>query len=253
MSESVVLCEGYHDRAFWDGWLTHLGCSGEGFKPDTRGYPASDPWGDRVLRGQFAYVSKTGSFLRIVPCQGKGNILPRARVRLDERKLKALTRLVINVDVDVSAGSPAAGTTGLRQQDVLHQVQLIDPSATLNPDNEIEVDGGATKVALVRWETSEPPTPGLPDEQTLERLVSAAIISAYPARASAVHSWLASRPQAATPGPKEHAWSYMAGWYAEYGCDAFYSNLWEDPNIVRELEARLRGSGAWQIAERLAS
>lgn len=21
MSESVILCEGFHDRAFWDGWL----------------------------------------------------------------------------------------------------------------------------------------------------------------------------------------------------------------------------------------
>lgn len=26
MSESVIYCEGYHDRAFWMGWLGHLGC-----------------------------------------------------------------------------------------------------------------------------------------------------------------------------------------------------------------------------------
>ena len=26
MSESVILCEGYTDRAFWKGWLTRLEC-----------------------------------------------------------------------------------------------------------------------------------------------------------------------------------------------------------------------------------
>lgn len=46
MSESVILCEGFHDRAFWDGWLTHLGCNSDGFRPGTPGYPALDPWGD---------------------------------------------------------------------------------------------------------------------------------------------------------------------------------------------------------------
>ena len=164
-----------------------------------------------------------------------------------------LTRLVINVDVDVIAGSPAPGPTGLRQQDVLSQVQQIDTTAVLNADGDIEVDGGATKVALVRWETADPPGAGLPDEQTLERLVSAAIIAAYPPRAQAVSDWLTSRPQAAATGPKEHAWSYMAGWYAEQGCEAFYAGIWSDGNIANELELRLRGSGAWQIAERMAS
>lgn len=25
MSESVILCEGFHDRSFWDGWLSRPG------------------------------------------------------------------------------------------------------------------------------------------------------------------------------------------------------------------------------------
>jgi hypothetical protein len=52
--------------------------------------------------------------------------------------------------------------------------------------------------------------------------------------------------------PKEHAWSYMAGWYADHGCEACYSNLWNDPRVVGELESRLRASGAWQMAESMA-
>jgi hypothetical protein len=162
-------------------------------------------------------------------------------------------RLVVNVDVDTSATGSAQASTGLRRQDVLREVQQLDSSAVINADGEIEVDGGATKVSLVRWEASDPPAPGLPDQQTLERLVSAALAEAYPARATSVQQWLDSRHAPPAPDPKEHAWSYMAGWYAESGCEAFYSKLWHDPGVVAALEARLRSSGAWQLATTLAS
>ena len=86
----------------------------------------------------------------------------------------------------------------------------------------------------------------------LERLACAALAAAYPARAAPVHNWLNARPAPPGVDPKEHAWSYMAGWYAEHGCEAFYSNLWNDPRVVAELDTRLRSSGAWQIAATLA-
>jgi hypothetical protein len=253
MSESVILCEGFHDRAFWDGWLTSLGCDSGGFKPETPGYPARDPWNDPVKGGgQYAYGTKSGSFVRVRPCGGKSKVLQEARIRLTQRTTKLLLRLVINVDVDTNVAGAVSGPTGLRQQDLLQKVQLVDPAASVNADGEIEVDGGATKISLVRWEVSDPPAPGLPNQQTLERLVSAALAAAYPARATAVQNWLNARPVPPPVDPKEHAWSYMAGWYAEYGCDAFYSNLWNDPKVAAELEARLRSSGAWQIATALA-
>src|SRR5258708_3800323 len=129
MSESVILCEGFHDRAFWDGWLTVLGCNSDGFKPGTPGYPALDPWGDPVRQGQFAYRSKSGRFVRVRPCNGKSNVLQEARIRLTRRTTRQLLRLVINVDVDTSTAGMAPGSTGLRQQDVFRQVQQIDPSA----------------------------------------------------------------------------------------------------------------------------
>jgi hypothetical protein len=252
VSESLILCEGFHDRAFWDGWLAYLGCNSVGFKPGTPGYPALDPWGDKVGGGQFAYRSKSGAFVRVRSCNAKANVLRAARIRLNERTTKALLRLVINVDVDTGAAGMATGPTGLRRQDVLHQVQQIDPSAAMNVNGDIQVDGGVTIVSLVRWAASDPSGPGLPAQQTLERLASAALVAAYPTRAVAVQSWLDGRPDPPGPDPKEHAWSYMAGWYAEQGCEAFYTNLWNEAQVAAELEARLRASGAWQIAAGLA-
>jgi hypothetical protein len=74
-----------------------------------------------------------------------------------------------------------------------------------------------------------------------------------PPAAVSFMNWLDARPGPPPAGPKEHAWSYMAGWHAEHGCEDFYSNLWRDAAIVRELESRLRSSGAWQLAQAMAS
>jgi hypothetical protein len=51
---------------------------------------------------------------------------------------------------------------------------------------------------------------------------------------------------------KEFAWSHMAGWYAQRGCENFYQAIWEDGATASELEKRLRASGAWGIAQELA-
>jgi hypothetical protein len=254
MSESIVLCEGYHDRAFWAGWLRYHGCTDPGAPPPGghRRAVVRDPWNDKVQAGQYAYRSASGHFLRVVPCGGKQHLLPTARDRLDNRFRKRLIRLVVCVDPDTSASGAGAGT-GLKHQDVERHIrQYIDAAAQVNAADEIEVDGGQTRVSLVRWEVADPSHPALPDQQALERLVCSAIIAAYPARAQAVSQWLASRPTPPPIDPKEHAWSYMAGWYAEHGCESFYSNLWTDPRIVAELQTRLRASGAWQIVAAMA-
>jgi hypothetical protein len=256
MSESVILCEGYHDRAFWAGWLLHLGCTDPGLPTPghSRRSRILDPWNDPVTGGQFAYHSKSNRFLRVQPCGGKNGILPAAlrRLRLAHSGARALEQLILNIDPDIPAGGSGTGLTGLRQQDVLRQVQQLDPGASLKANGHIEIDGGAATVALIRWETNDPPAPGLPDQQKLERLVCAALAAAYPQRAKSVQDWLAARANPPLPDPKEHAWSYMAGWYAGHGCEDFYTNLWRDAKLASELEARLRSSGAWQIAETLA-
>lgn len=255
MSESVIYCEGYHDRAFWAGWLTHLGCVDPGIPPPGRTGRVNvfDPWNTKVAGGQYAYHSQSGQFIRVVPCHGKTKILPQVRNRLQQRSTKPFLRLVINIDSDMTASGGRTAPSGLQRPDVEQVIRTFDPAATVNAANEIELDGGASAVSLVRWEVSDPPAPGLPDQQTLERLASAAMAAAYPARAVAVQSWLDARPTPPSPDPKEHAWSYMTGWNADHGCEAFYSNLWKDPRVVTELDARLRSSGAWQIAATLAS
>jgi hypothetical protein len=152
---------------------------------------------------------------------------------------------------DVVAGGTGAGTTGLRLQDVEAMARALDPSATQDADGNIDL--GGTKVSLIRWEASDPVVDGLPNQQTLERLVCAALIAAYPQRGMGVQAWLDSRHQPPPMGVKEYAWSYMAGWYAEHGCEDFYAHLWRDSRVVGELETRLRASGAWQVVADLAS
>src|SRR5439155_16347810 len=110
----------------------------------------------------------------------KTKVRPAARIRLGQRQSKALLRLVINIDSDVTASGVRMGASGLQRNDVEQFVRTFDPLAAINADGEIELDGGATKVSLVRWEVTDPPAPGLPDQQSLERLVSAALAAAFP-------------------------------------------------------------------------
>ena len=251
MSESVILCEGYHDRAFWQGWLMHLGCVDPGAPRTGKSErsPVLDDVGIPVTRGQYGFRSRSDAFVRLVPCHGKANVLPQMRARLKRRqKSPELTRLVISVDPDVEVGADDA-TTGLRKQDVLAMVQSLDPSAH-EADGDVAI--GETRVSLVRWEADDEPGAGVPSQQTLERLVSAALVAAYPARGEAVQEWLKARPEPPPATVKEYAWSHMAGWYAHSGCERFYSGLWEDASVAKQLEDRLRRSGAWRVAESLA-
>src|SRR5262249_29397571 len=129
MSESVIYCEGYHDRAFWMGWLVNLGCVDPGFPPPGRTgrLPIYDPLSTLVSGGQYAYHSRSGRFLRVVPCHGKSRILPAVRIRLGQRNSKALLRLVISIDSDVTASGGRTGPSGLQQPDVEQVVRTFDP------------------------------------------------------------------------------------------------------------------------------
>lgn len=250
MSESVILCEGYHDRAFWAGWLTHLGCSDPGERPDGTGrVPVSDPWNEPVKGGQFAFRSRTAQFLRVVPCGGKDNLRRTAGLRLKARQNKELARLVLCVDSDRAADSPEPASQPWNRSALaawLKQFGTVDE----NGNGDLVLDGG-TIVSAVCWEAGDPTTAGLPAQQCLERLVCAALVAAYPKRGPAVSNWLDSRPEAPVAGPKEFAWSHLAGWYAEYGSETFFRKLWLNDRAVAELQPRLIACGAWQVAEAL--
>lgn len=249
-AESVILCEGYHDRAFWAGWLEHLKCTDPG-AATAPGMPRAkipDPFGDPVAGGQFAFLTRTRQFMRIRPCGGRTNIVREAKLRITQHATKPLQYLLVNLDCDANADGTPANTAVMRLRDfhaALRQanLQIEDKGA------DFLLVNGEIQVSLIRWDASDPPTPQLPNQQTLERLVSAAITAAYPDRGTAIATWLASRQNPPAAGPKEFAWSHMAGWYSEHGCDDFYRNVWRDQQTAAELEKRLRANGAWQIVE----
>ena len=95
--ESVVLCEGYHDRAFWAGLLlSRCGCV-----KSTR-----DPFGETVQgAGQYGFCTLSGQFARVVPAGGDADrVLQAGRTRLGRRRSKPLRRLVLCIDDDTLGG-----------------------------------------------------------------------------------------------------------------------------------------------------
>ena len=116
-----------------------------------------------------------------------------------------------------------------------------------------EIDEGRTQIALVIWKTDDPKeSVGISNQQDLERLISASIVSVYPERAEYVQNWLDGRPHPPEHSSKEVAMSYMAGWYAkDHSGDDFYRAVWDDPKIVEALKIQLTNFGAWQIVEDL--
>lgn len=216
--ESVILCEGFHDRAFWKGCLKHLGCQDLPGRP-----PFYDPFGKRVTPGHFVFLSTSGAFLRLQSCGGDKAVLGRLEDRLVERTTNTESR-----------------------------VAKAAPAWTTNADADLALDGGATLVSTIFWSAADPVSPELPGKQTLERLVCAALCAAHPGRGATITTWLASRAPRPPESTKEHAWSHMAGWYAEAGCDEFYQAVWRDALVVAELESRLRANGSWDAMMAIA-
>lgn len=261
MRESIILCEGYHDRAFWAGWLDHLGCTDRGRSQSKIARVAVyDPWGRKVAGGQFGFYSKTGKFVRIIPCHGDSRAVGRKARELlgDERQRirqgasePRLARLVFSVDPDVDSEDTSA-RTGFRQRDLHALVEEIDPEVVQTESGDLAMFNVAIVVSLIRWEAEREMVANLPTQQTLERLVCAALVAAYPDRGPAVKKWLDSRPDGPPPGPKEFAWSHMAGWYADAGCEGFYRAIWGRDQVVGELKSRLSLCGAWRVGEALA-
>jgi len=242
--EAVILCEGFLDRSFWAGWLEHLGCPAP-----VPGTAVVDPAGRQVTKGHYGYYAGT-RFVRVVPCHSRQNILPEARRRLAEREIDPLSRLVVCIDADTDA-EQTTPATGLRVEDLEREIKQLAPDARRNTEGDIELDAGAVRVSLVRWECNDRLGKGIPARQTLERLVCAALVAAYPERAPAVQAWLDGRPNPPARNPKEHAWSYMAGWYADHGCEDFFREVWRDERVVPQLESCLKASGAWRVGAAL--
>lgn len=245
-AQSVVICEGIDDRAFLAGWLRHLGCA----KPTTVTIGdreiVLDPWREEVSRGQFGFTTPSGLFVRVVPAHGVAKRTALARRFLRERDIgKQLDQLVLVTDSDRPAPTVVPPNVGA----YLELAREFDPDAGV-VDGAIVMIGG-TRLQAIVWQTPDPPIPGVPDQQSLERLVCAALAEAYADRAAAVEQWLSDQRVGGNPEHKAHAWSYMAGWAAGAGCQDFYTKVWDDVAIATALQSRLTAINAWSIAQSL--
>ncbi len=256
MTESVILCEGYHDRAFWKGWLEHLGCVDPGLHSGKSvRTPILDPWGTRVVGGQYAFHGHSGQFIRLVPCHGKTKLRPAVAARLSERKTKSLAQLVVNFDSDQPAHD--TGATDHLSLNTLEQLTLSqDHRRTVIGPGDYLLDAGQTRVSGVVWTAPAAELPGVPRHQTLERIICAATATAFPERGHCVKQWLESRPNSPAREcleGKEIIYSYMAGWHAEQGSEPFYSHVWTVPPIRDALIEHLKQTPSWKLVEQLVT
>jgi hypothetical protein len=226
--ENVILVEGPDDRDFVGGWLVRAGWTAKPRDIYVRKLPAF----------QFTFGHPSGAFARIVTFEtgaelGTGDRLRRAiGEQLRQHLNHPIARLVVVVDSD-----DAAGTRG---NEVVAGVRRDFTTTHTN----IEWHG-------IVWACDDAAADGVPEKQTLERLVCAAFLEADAARGVAVKRWLEDAPVAAVTH-KNHAMSYWAKWTNADRRD-FYKGVWQDSAVATALEKRLRASGAWDVVERLAT
>lgn len=222
-AQVLVVCEGYEDRAFLGAWLEYLGMSEH----------RVDPWGRPVAGGEFGYVHGS-RFVRVVPSHGRPLLPVVAATYLRGHPTRPVERLVLCHDLDKNAPTPVSAG----RDDVKHAVEVrIGESAIAD-----------IAIEAIVWGSDDPAgTRGVPDLQTLERLVTSAIAEIHPDRAASVTDWLAAAPSLEGSEHKAVAYSYLAKWHADAGCDRFYRAIWDDTRVRPHLERRLRATGAWDI------
>lgn len=99
-TQSVILCEGFDDRAFLAQWLSILGCENA----------LADPWGRNVARGEFGYRTRAGAFVRLHPCRGRDKIVDVAERYLDQHGARPLAAMLLCHDDDSTSAKWHAGS-----------------------------------------------------------------------------------------------------------------------------------------------
>ncbi len=239
---SVLLCEGYHDRAFWKGALTRLGFRDMPADPGV----SSDNWGESVKARDGVYrfvLPSNGRQVRLESCKNDDGVLKTASARVQFTNAKPLDVVVVVIDRDTHEGDERRTLQAIR--DRLPSDSSADPAARRWRSSGVEVH--AVTLGL-----EQPPCAGVPEQQCLERIICAALARAREPWALHVAQWLANRPDKPTgPDHKSHAWSYMAGWFADHGVDDFLQHLWRNEYIVGELLRVLEPTGALEALQAL--
>lgn len=240
VKQHVVLCEGFDDRSFWKGWLRHLGCT----DPTNGGKRTeNDVWGRPVHgKGRFLFHTPAGSDVIVQPFHGRANARRAMEDLLGGHQTYRPSLVVLNLDSD--AENDASGSAEDQIRSIAREL-----GAKGGGRGPFQIEG--SRLYAVLWECEDPdPTPGVPAKQTLERVVTSAIRAAKTDRGAAVEQWLNAEP-AGLRLPKSFGYSYFAKWYSNHGDAHFYECVWQDTAVVRELEKRLRSTGAWQTVEEL--
>lgn len=237
--QHVILCEGFDDRSFWSGWLQHLKCT----DPSDRGkITVKDAWGRQVSGGRYFFSTPSGSGVIVQPFLGRDNASKAAREYLEGQVYRP-DRMILNLDSDATNG----GADGAR--DLVEGI--VRSHGGKGEDGVFDV--GGIQVFWTIWECDDSDPPGVPRQQTLERLVAASIQAAYPRRGPAVDTWLTAEPRAEVTNHKNYGYSYLAKWYAEHGADDFFRAVWRDEAVASQLRERLEKAGAWRTVADLVA
>ena len=250
---TAIVCEGFHDRAMWQAMLSELNCK----RHDLPGQQASR-FGFLSLGNHFIEViprvrveSKAGSTTRVVTLEGKNNIPRLCSTVLGDSP----ARIIACYDTDELVPGPE-DADGVLQSVHSYFVARGDSCTDLT-DRRFRVKD-QTEVIAVDWSTSDREGhPGVPNTQTLERVICLALANAYPERAKHVQNWLDSRPQkpaATDSSAKEFPFSYLAGWYSKAtSYEAFIKHIWLDGEVKPQLIQILDQAGALAVAREIAS
>jgi hypothetical protein len=172
---SIVLCEGYYDRAFWAGLLEHKEWKSAVKDPKDK---KKDPYGRPIIGGQFGYY-KGDYFVVIVPCKGKDAIAQtfndfakRTHKDLESPQICNEFQIVINVDED---------RTEQEDNVTWNDDKVLSQQSKVVAELPTKQWSHLCELKVIRWATEHSGSVGIPQKQTLERLVCTAICSAYPA------------------------------------------------------------------------
>ncbi|MFO1053501.1 MAG: hypothetical protein U1F36_14910 [Planctomycetota bacterium] len=229
---AILLCEGYHDRAFLSGWLEHVrGWS----KPESTSGRVRDPLGRPLAGGRFGF-ERNRAFAVVAPCGGWPAIRKCAGDHLAQAALNGdqtgnIDALIACYDDDVDKDFERS------MEDMVRQSGQPSDRASL-PVQVLRL-----RATDDRWHPS------------LGGLVAQAFAEAHPRRWPAVATWLASRDdgaQDASQDGKSAKWSVMAGWYARQGCDGFLRHeIWCDVAVRARLEQHLSALDFDRLAEQI--